>query len=92
MHGGASPKDSPVGTWSGVKCHLQEWAPLQNWGRMGMLEAAELALSKTEDSLGELSDCKVAGRVGWLFLMALERVANGRDALQYKVSKLEGKL
>lgn len=71
MDGGASPQDppcvvrihlgnSPVGICSGVKYLLEEWAPTQHWGRVGTLEAVELALCKIGNTLGELSGHGVA--------------------------------
>lgn len=58
---GASTQGALVGNWSRVKHLVDEWAPPQDWGRVG---AVELALHVIRDFLGELSGCVVAGIVG----------------------------
>ena len=85
MDGEASPGDATVGMVSVAKCLLEEWASPQNLGKMGVLEAVESAPCKIRDS--ELSGHEVAGKVGWLFLAALESVTNERNALQWQVSR-----
>lgn len=59
---------------------------------METLEAVELALCKIRHPLGKLSGCEGAGKVGWLFLLAFERVTNERNAIQWQESEQENKL
>lgn len=53
-------------------------------GRVRTPEAVEWALQEIGNSLGELGGYGAAGNVGWLFLTALERVTQERDAPQHQ--------
>ena len=76
-----------VGNWSWVKYLIEGWDLFQNWGRVGTLEFAELALCELEDCLETLEGHVVTGIAGSLFIKIVENVIQEKERIIERFSE-----